>query len=315
MKNYLPIPAGLALLAATGTATANEYDQFLDTSFERATASDNKSRSTTTVRYKRHHRRSGTIVGANTKHHRVKEHGRNYRVNSVNVRGAKRVGRNTHVYGGVGQARVKARGHHAKRTNVTTGHVGVRTNIGRAQVNLRHEKGLALKRHGLTTQSGKVLTRRTNVASVKYHPTKRTRLELEHRRSKLNDGNRHRHTRAGAYYGVTPNVWVGVTGDQRRNSKQTKGYWTPKKHESVAVNVSGYKQVNPRLGVYGSASAGKAKEHGIKKRYNTTYASVGAKYKISNRTHVKAELYNNRSRQGSDKWHENGGMVNVVYQW
>lgn len=314
-KTYLPIPAGLALLAATSASFANDYDQFFDTSFKRSSTSDHKTQNTITTQYKRHYRQTGTIVGTRTRHQRIKEHNRSYDVNQVYVQGAKRAGRNTHLHGGIGQARVEQRGHGQRKT-VTTGHAGIRTQIGRHKVNLRHERGLATRHHGLSTKNGKILTHRTNTLEVKMRPHKRVRLDLSHRRGKLNDGNRHRHTKAGAYYGISPDwpyVWAGVEINQRKNSKQTKGYWTPKKHRSATLALDASFPVNQHLNVNSALRVGKAKEEG--KRYNETYASVGAKYRLSKRTHVSAEVYNIRSQQSNDKWRENGGTVKVTHKW
>lgn len=130
-------------------------------------------------------------------------------------------------------------------------------------------------------------------------------------------GNRARESKAGAYYGISPDwpwVWAGVEVGHLDYAQQKDQYWTPKKHRSAALVLDANFPVTEKLELSTGLSAGRSRAEGTSSSHDYG-ASVGANYKISKNTKLSLDAHHYKSSQDNDRWHENGMTVGVVFDF
>ncbi|WP_020558141.1 outer membrane beta-barrel protein [Thiofilum flexile] len=317
MKHYLPyLPAGLVLLASTN-AMAGQYDNLFSTGVERITTSDNKTtHDSVSAQYKRVNRATGTSYGLRVEKHRFKNPQYRHTGRSVYLQGATHLSPNIQLSAGAGSMEIKRVGNQYAKKTFTPYHVGLQAQMGsRVQVGVRQERSPAYMRHALNDKKGNILTEDMTTAEIRTKPTQRTRFNAQHQNIRLSDGNRGRRTMVGAYYGITPNVWLGVEGSRKRYDRSDLGYKAPKNERNYAVTLDADVPLGQNAKLYGSVKAGRSKEAGYSGKAKTLYASLGAEFAVGRNTTLSANVYQDETRYQGRRDRERGAMLNLTYRW
>ncbi|MEN9434371.1 MAG: hypothetical protein RLZZ422_1960 [Pseudomonadota bacterium] len=315
MKHYLPyLPAGLVLLA-TSNAMAGQYDDLFTAGVERISTSDKTTHDTISAQYKRQNRATGTNYGLRVEKHRFKNSQYRHTGRSIYLQGSTNITPNIQLSAGAGSMEIKRVGQDYKKT-FTPYHVGVQAQMGpRVQVGVRQERSPAYIRHSLNDKHGNILTEDMTTVEIKTRPMNRVRVNARHQNMRLSDGNRGRKMVVGAYYGLTPNVWVGLEGTRKRYDRNDVGYSAPKNERGYALTLDADMPLSERAKLNGSLKVGRSKEEGFSGRAKTLYASLGAEFAISKNTALSANVYHDETRYDNKRSRENGAMLNLTYRW
>ena len=315
MKHYLPyLPAGLVLLASTNVM-AGQYDTLFTAGVERISTSDS-THDNVSAQYKRQNRTTGTHYGLRVEKHRFKNQQYRHTGRSVYLQGSTHITPNVQLSAGAGSMEIKRLGDHYAKKTFTPYHVGLQAQIGpRVQVGVRQERSPAYIRHSLNDKKGNILTEDMTTVEIKTKPMKRVRVNARHQNIRLSDGNRGRRNLVGAYYGVTPNVWVGVEGTQKRYDRSDLGYSAPKNERGYAVTLDADMPISKHAKLNGSVKVGRNKEDGFHGKAKTVYASLGAEFALGRNTTLSANVYHDESRYEGKRDRERGAMMNLTYRW
>lgn len=305
---------GLAFTAQT--AFADDLDDWFGGQFDTVNTSDGFKRRTVEAGYTGR-ANANTRYGIKASQHRLTENNVGYNATEVKLRAKTRINPQVTLSGSLGSGRVAQRHSGGNSRNLTTYHGRVEVKASeRVALGLEHGKDFAFRDQILTGDDGQILSAETTKADIKYRPSKRVRLEAETSRRRLSDGNRKRESKAGAYYGISPDwpwVWTGVEVTHRDYDQKKNRYWTPQNHRSVAVVLDASFPVNDRLALNSGLSVGRSKESGVSGMSTDYFASVGADFRLNKGAKLYAKAYHVKSRQSDSNWRENAVTVGFAF--
>ncbi len=181
-------------------------------------------------------------------------------------------------------------------------------------INVEHGEDLLFKEAIIQDDNNKLVSAETSRLSGSWRAGKRVIIEGSSQYRELSDGNYSRHHRAAALYGISPDtpwVWLGVEAQSLSYDDKKSNYWSPEDYESHAVILSSNFNVNKRLSVNVNGNINRSKEKG----YDWASGSgvtVGAKYKISEKTSINAHASYTESSRESEAWHGKSAGVSIT---
>ncbi|MDD5393118.1 MAG: hypothetical protein PHE17_08885 [Thiothrix sp.] len=259
----------------------------------------------------------GGRLGVKASQHNLKERDIRYKASEAKVWGRKDLNERVFIEGGLGVGKVKANDG-SRSKNLTTYRGRVEGKLSdKVTVGLEHEKDFAFRDGMVADDNNDILTQTRTRADIKYRPSKRVRLEANTERRRLSDGNRARQSKAGAYYGISPDwpwVWTGVEVEHLDYAQEKTNYWTPKNNRSAAVVLDASFPVNEKLELSSGLSVGRSRAAGTSTS-NDYGVSLGANYKISKNAKLALDAHRYKSNQNDSRWHENGVTVGVTFDF
>ncbi len=178
---------------------------------------------------------------------------------------------------------------------------------------VEHGEDLLFKEAIIEDDTNKLVSGKTSKLSGTWRAAKRVIVEGSSQYRELSDGNRSKHHRAIALYGISPDtpwVWVGVETQSLSYDEKKSNYWSPKDYEAHALVISSNFAINKKLSVNINGNLNRTKED------NFDWASgsaitVGAKYDITDNASIKAHASYLESSRDNTSW--NGNSVGVSF--
>ncbi|RTZ67673.1 MAG: hypothetical protein DSZ29_00345 [Aquificaceae bacterium] len=178
---------------------------------------------------------------------------------------------------------------------------------------IEHGEDLLFKEAIIEDDTNKLVSGKTSKISGTWRAAKRVIIEGSSQYRELSDGNRSRHHRAVALYGISPDtpwIWAGVETQSLSYDDKKSNYWSPEDYEAHALVISSNFAINKKLSVNINGNINRTKED------NFDWASgsaitVGAKYNLTDKASIKAHATYSESTRENASW--NGNNVGVSF--
>lgn len=180
-------------------------------------------------------------------------------------------------------------------------------------ISAEHGEDLLFSEALIEDDNNQLLSGKTSRVSGNWRAAKRIIVEGSSQYRELSDGNRAKQHRGAVLYGISPDtpwVWAGVEAQSLSYDEKKSNYWSPEEYEAYAVVVTSNVKVNDKLSVDVSGNLNRTKEDNFDWSSGNA-VSVGATYKVSENTKVKAHATHLESSREKESW--NGNSVGASF--